>query len=154
MDSEWPKYLSYNTPTQKYGVVLRNDDEAESAFHKMFKEMGRDVPYSIDAVADLPKRQVSIDLGLVVTVEVPEFMSDWDACGEVDRVVGGAGDPRNGVNMLASVGYATAHRIRQNLENLSSPVRATGSSGTIIRVEGDTRTPRQRAIEEERNAKT
>lgn len=151
---DFPKYLTYDTPEGPYKVVLRDDGECEDEFHKMIQKMGQDVLYSIDSVSDLPTRQVEIDLGLVVIVEVPEFMSDWEACGEIDRVVGGAGDPRNGVNMLASVSYAAAQRIRQNLENISSPIRATGSSETIIRVKGDTRTPRQRAIEEERNART
>ena len=151
---DFPKYLTYDTPEGPYKVVLHNDGESEDEFHKMIQKMGPNVLYSIDSVSDLPKRQVEIDLGLVITVEVPEFMSDWDACGEIDRVVGGAGDPEGGITMLASVGYAAAHRIRQNLENLSSPIRATGSSETTIRVKGDTRTPRQRSIEEERNERT
>ena len=153
MNSEWPKYLSYSTPSGQYGIVLRNDDEADTELHKLFHQFGEQHPYSIDGVADLPKRKVEIDLGMVITVEVPEFMSDWDACGEIDRVVGGEGDPGNGLNMLASVGFAAADRIGQNLANISSPVRATGSVKTIIKVEGDTRTPRQRSIEEH-NAKT
>lgn len=153
MDSEWPKYLTYQTPDGTYAAVLRDDGEAEDEFHKMIQTMGPDVLYSIDAVDDLPKRQVEIDLGLVVTVEVPEFMSDWEACGEIDQVVGGAGDPEGGITMLASVSYAAADRIRQNLENLSSPIRATGSYETLIKVKGDTRTPRQRALEEKNNAR-
>jgi hypothetical protein len=151
--TEWPKYFSYSTPTGQYGVVLHNDEDADIAIRKMFNQLGEDHPYSIDAVASLPTRTVEIDLGMVVTVEVPEFMSDWEACGEIDRVVGGAGDPRRGVNMLASIGFSAMSQIKANLANITSPVRTTGSVKTIIKVSGDNRTPRQRAIEEERNAK-
>ena len=68
MDSEWPKYLTYDTPEGPYSVVLRNDGECEDEFHKMIQKMGHDVRYSIDGVADLPKRKVEIDLGMVITV--------------------------------------------------------------------------------------
>ena len=51
--SDWPKYLIYDTPDGRHGVVLENDSELDIAFHEMHDKMGPDIPYSIDAVSDV-----------------------------------------------------------------------------------------------------
>ena len=93
-------------------------------------------------------RTVKIDLGMVITVEVPDDMSDYAACGEIFEAMGGKGDPRDGTNMNALVTYYVGQRLKENLENTGSKIQATGGMGGSVRVEGDTRTPRQRALDQ------
>ena len=45
-------------------------------------------------------REMNIDLGLVLNnVKVPSSMSDQEVLDHIFRVVGGEGDPLNGVNL-------------------------------------------------------
>ena len=97
-------------------------------------------------------RKLSIDLGLVIDVNVPDEMSDGDACGVIFDVSEGKGDPRYGMNMNADVAYFVGEQIKANLAAIESPVEFGGGARVTIKVEGDTRTPRQRAIEDEQDA--
>lgn len=96
----------------------------------------------------LVMREVKIDLGMVITVNVPDSMSDWDVCGEIYEAVGGKGDVNKVTNMNADLTFYVGQSLKENLKNTKSRIQTNGSAKSCVKVEGDTRTPRQRAIEE------
>jgi len=93
------------------------------------------------------KVKKSIDLGLVIKLSVPEGMTERTLLDAVFNAMRGVGDPDDGVNMLADIGYYVADKIAENLEAVGSEIEHGGSSGYCPKLEGDTRTPRQRAID-------
>ena len=95
----------------------------------------------------MSKVKRSIDLGLVIKLDVPEGMTERALLDAVFNAMGGKGDPREGVNMLADIGYYVADKIAENLKAVGSEIERGGGSGYCPKLEGDTRTPRQRAID-------
>ena len=51
--NDFPLILSYTGPDGKpVRVRVNNSSEAEDAFPRMFRDCGRDVPYSVDSFPD------------------------------------------------------------------------------------------------------
>ena len=96
-------------------------------------------------------RKLEIDLGLVLTANVPDDVSDWEAVGIIFEASRGKGDLRLGSTQLADVGFAAARQINENLKRVESLVDLTLGFEVCPKVKGDQRTPRQRSIEEEKN---
>lgn len=92
-----------------------------------------------------------IDLGLTLTVKVPEGMEDSEILDLVFRACSGEGDPRNGLNMLANVNFAVQDQIESNIRNIGSPLEIVGS-GLSVKIKGDNRTPRQRYLDEQKKS--
>jgi len=93
-------------------------------------------------------REMNIDLGLVLNnVKVPSSMSDQEVLDHIFRVVGGEGDPRNGVNMFADMSFYVSSKIQENLKNIGSTIEADHSITFQPKLKGDTRTPRQRSLD-------
>ena len=97
-------------------------------------------------------REMNIDLGLVLNnVKVPSSMSDQEVLDHIFRVVGGEGDPLNGVNMFADMSFYVTSKIKDNLKSIGSPIKADHNISFTPKPEGDTRTPRQRSLDYEAN---
>ena len=87
-----------------------------------------------------------IDLGLTLTVKVPEGMEDSEILDLVFRACSGEGDPRNGFNMLANVNFAVQDQIESNIRNIGSPLeKGSGLSVKIMII-----APRQRYLDEQK----
>ena len=91
-------------------------------------------------------RKMNVDLGLVLNMEVPKDMPDSEVLDLVFRASNGEGDERFGLNMWANVGFAVQTQLEENLENMGVSLSINGSE-FCIKPKGDTRTPRQRAID-------
>jgi len=61
-------------------------------------------------------RKLHIDFGLAMEFNVPEDVSDEEACGAIFAAVGGKGDPRDGINMKADVAYHVGCQLSANLK--------------------------------------
>lgn len=91
-------------------------------------------------------RKMDINLGLVLNVIVPSDMNDNEVLDGIYRVACGEGDPRNGVNLMASLNFYVQSQIEDNLKNIGSPIQINGC-GLQVHPQGDSRTPRQRALD-------
>ncbi len=94
----------------------------------------------------MSERKMNIDLGLTLDVSVPSNMSDQDVLDAIYRVACGEGDPRNGMNLMASLNFYVQSQIEDNLKNIGSPIQINGC-GLQVHPQGDSRTPRQRALD-------
>ena len=92
-------------------------------------------------------RDMTIDLGLKLNLSVPPTMSEKDVLDFIYRAMCGEGDPRVGLNLLANVDFTLHQQVQSNLANMNASIDVKGS-GFQPKVEGDTRTPRQRYLDE------
>lgn len=91
-------------------------------------------------------REMEIDLGLTLSVRVPDEMSDADVIDALYRTASGEGDSRNGGgSLMSAVNWYVQARIQENLNNLGMPIQVNGS-GIQIKPKGDLRTPRERSF--------
>ena len=79
-------------------------------------------------VRAIQSRKLKIDFGLVMEFNVPEDVSDEEACGAIFDAAGGKGDPRDGINMKADIAYSVGCQLSDNLEATGINIDATGGS--------------------------
>ena len=73
-------------------------------------------------------RKLKIDFGLVLEFNVPEDVSDEEACGAIFAAASGKGDPRDGINLKADVAYHVGCQLSANLKETGFHIDATGGS--------------------------
>ena len=87
-------------------------------------------------------REMEIDMGLTLSVRVPDEMSDAEVLDALFRAASGEGDSRHGVNLMSGVNWYVQTKVQENLSNLGIPIQVNGS-GIQIKPKDDPRTPRE-----------
>jgi hypothetical protein len=95
-------------------------------------------------------REEKVDLGIFVKLLVPDEMSEKELLDFVYRALQGEGHHLCDINMRTDLAFEASYRLEKNLENLGSGIKIGSSSGHCCKLHGDTRTPRQRAKDFER----
>lgn len=91
-------------------------------------------------------RTMNINLGLKIEVQTPSNLSDKEVLDLIFQAAEGQGDPRYGANLLANLNFYVQDRLQENLTSMNTSLKI-GSCSIQPHPDGDTRTPRQRALD-------